>query len=143
MRISWRNLFWKLLTFLISEIDAFSLTQFLRKSKDLPSKFQEAHSLFLYHFQVLRHHWFLQFPGDVHGEITMRRNIVHKAETMERTSVSKTVFLFLTHKKHNLVMPLRLLGVNPSSTVVMGVGVLGLPMEVVFIDDIIIVLRRR
>ncbi|OKZ12001.1 MAG: hypothetical protein BHV76_03150 [Phocaeicola plebeius] len=25
MRISWRNLFWKLLTFLISEIDAFSL----------------------------------------------------------------------------------------------------------------------
>ena len=27
MRISWRNLFWKLLTFLISEIDAFSLRQ--------------------------------------------------------------------------------------------------------------------
>ena len=26
MRISWRNLFWKLLTFLISEIDAFSLS---------------------------------------------------------------------------------------------------------------------
>ena len=26
MRISWRNLFWKLLTSLISEIDAFSLT---------------------------------------------------------------------------------------------------------------------
>ena len=27
MRISWRNLFWKLLTFLILEIDAFSLTE--------------------------------------------------------------------------------------------------------------------
>jgi len=29
MRISWKNLFWKLLTFLILEIDAFSLTIFL------------------------------------------------------------------------------------------------------------------
>jgi hypothetical protein len=37
MRISWRNLFWKLLTFLISEIDAFSLTQFLEKCKKVPN----------------------------------------------------------------------------------------------------------
>lgn len=62
---------------------------------------------------------------------------------MERTGVSKTVFLFLTHKEHNLVVPLRLLGVNPSPAVMMGVGILRLPMEIVFVDDIIIVLRGR
>lgn len=62
---------------------------------------------------------------------------------MKRTGVSKTVFLLFAHKQHNLVMPLRLLGVNPSSAIVMRIGILGLPMEVVFIDDIIIVLRRR
>ena len=120
-----------------------NLTQFSGKSKDLPSKYQEAHPLFLYHFQVLCHHRFLQLPGDIHGKITMRRNIVYKAKTMKRTGVSKTVFLFLSHKEYNLVMTLRLLGINLSSPVVMGVGVFRLPMEVVFIDDIIIVLRRR
>ena len=38
MRISWRNLFWKLLTFLISEIDAFSLGRYMSNAIGFPCK---------------------------------------------------------------------------------------------------------